>query len=165
MSLYVLLLSKKFPPSSNGDVDKALNDAWYVTGETEVSRCLQALSAMLRRENREKSDQCSLLTKNVLEYIRLHGAESLKLNDVADHFQVSANYLSALISRETGVLFHNHVLRAKMDIAHTLLADPRIRVEEVAHAVGYSNYVSFYNVFKRLEHMTPTQYRERLAKQ
>lgn len=165
VSLYVLLLSKKFPPSSNGDVDKALNDAWYVTGETEVSRCLQALSAMLRRENREKSDQCSLLTKNVLEYIRLHGAESLKLNDVADHFQVSANYLSALISRETGVLFHNHVLRAKMDIAHTLLADPRIRVEEVAHAVGYSNYVSFYNVFKRLEHMTPTQYRERLAKQ
>lgn len=130
-----------------------------------MSGCLAHLSAMLRQDEQPDQSKYSLLTKNVLEYIRLHGAESLKLNDVAEHFRVSSNYLSALISRETGTLFHAHVLRVKMEIAHTLLADPRVRVEEVAHAVGYSNYVSFYNVFKRLEHMTPSQYREMLASQ
>ena len=76
---------------------------------------------------------------------------------------MSVNYLSALIRKETGTTFHEHVLKAKMDIAHTMLADPRILVEEVARAVGYSNYISFYNTFKRLEHMTPTEYRNRLA--
>ena len=164
-SLYVLMFSKKFAAASNSSVEKALNDAWYVTGGAELTSCLENLSTVLRQEERPDQSKYSLLTQNVLEYIRLHGAESLKLNDVAEHFQVSANYLSALISRETGTLFHAHVLQAKMDIAHTLLADPRMRVEEVAHAVGYSNYVSFYNVFKRLEHMTPSQYREMLANQ
>lgn len=165
VSLYVLMFSKKFPSSNNSQVEKALNDAWYVTCEAEVSGCLAHLSAVLRQDEQPDQSKYSLLTKNVLEYIRLHGAESLKLNDVAEHFRVSSNYLSALISRETGTLFHAHVLRVKMEIAHTLLADPRVRVEEVAHAVGYSNYVSFYNVFKRLEHMTPSQYREMLASQ
>ena len=33
------------------------------------------------------------------------------------------------------------------------------RVEDVAYAVGYENYISFYNVFKRIEHMSPSEYR------
>ena len=48
-----------------------------------------------------------------------------------------------------------------MAVARTMLADPRILVEEVARAVGYSNYISFYNAFKRTENMTPSDYRNR----
>ena len=68
----------------------------------------------------------------------------------------SGNYLSALIRKETGITFHEHVLNAKMAVARNLLADPRMLVEEVARAVGYGNYISFYNAFKRSEHMTAT---------
>ena len=48
-----------------------------------------------------------------------------------------------------------------MAVARNLLADPRMLVEEVARVVGYGNYISFYNAFKRSEHMTPTEYRNR----
>ena len=122
--------------------------------------CLHRLCSAIRRGRQEKPEGSgSLMTRSVLEYIRLHAAEPLRLGDVAELFHINTNYLSLLIKRETGITFHEHVLRAKMDIAHTLLADPRIRVAEVATAVGYSNYISFYNTFKRLEHMTPTEYR------
>ena len=66
--------------------------------------------------------------------------------------------------KETGVTFHEHMLEARMNVARSMLADPRILVEEVARAVGYGNYISFYNAFKRIEHMTPTEYRNRKAK-
>ena len=72
---------------------------------------------------------------------------------------VTTNYLSQLIRRETGVSFHEYVLRAKMAVARSMLADPRILIDDVAHAIGYSNYLSFYNAFKRVENMTPTEYR------
>ena len=60
--------------------------------------------------------------------------------------------------------FHEHMLEARMNVARSMLADPRILVEEVARAAGYGNYISFYNAFKRIEHMTPTEYRNRKAK-
>lgn len=88
--------------------------------------------------------------------------EGLQLSEVSEKLCVSANYLSALIRKETGITFHEHVLEAKMSVARTMLADPRILVEEVARAVGYSNYISFYNAFKRVEHMTPTEYRNQV---
>ena len=87
----------------------------------------------------------------------------LSVNDVAEKLCVSANYLSALMRKETGITFHEHVLEAKMAVARSMLEDPRILVEEVARAVGYGNYISFYNAFKRVEHMTPTEFRNRKA--
>ena len=149
---------RKFNSSLTEDVDKAMSRVWYVSNESNVAECLEQLCAVLRAEE-AKANSCSLLTRSVLDYIRLHGAETLRLNDVAEKFHVSSNYLSALIRRETGITFHEHVLRAKMDVARTMLSDPRILVEEVARAVGYSNYISFYNAFRRAEHMTPTEYR------
>ena len=164
VSLYAMLLSKKFPCSQSAAMDKALSMTWFVTGEEQVASVLRQVCAALREGRDTQEEQCSLLTRNVLDYIRLHGADKLSLSDVADRFHVSANYLSALVRKETGITFHDHIINVKMDIAHTMLADPRILVEEVAYAVGYSNYVSFYNVFKQKEGMTPTEYRNRLAR-
>lgn len=164
VSLYAMLLSKKFPCNQTGAVDKALSTSWFVTNEAQVSSGLRQVCAALREGRKTEEEKCSLLTRNVLDYIRLHGADKLSLSDVADRFHVSANYLSALVRKETGITFHDHIINVKMDIAHTMLADPRILVEEVAYAVGYSNYVSFYNVFKQKEGMTPTEYRNELAR-
>ena len=163
VSLYAMLLSRKFPCNDNGAVDRALGNTWFVTKESNVADCLRGVCNALREGRESEESKCSLLTRNVLDYIRIHGADKLSLNDVADHFHVSANYLSALVRKETGITFHEHIINVKMDIAHNMLADPRILVEEVAYAVGYSNYVSFYNVFKQKEHMTPTEYRNMLA--
>ena len=40
-----------------------------------------------------------------------------------------------------------------------MLGDTRMRVEDIAHAVGYENYISFYNIFKKIEQVSPTEYR------
>jgi len=133
-----------------------------VSNAQDAAACLMHVCAALReaRDARE-SAQLSLLTRGALQYIRLHAIEGLQLSDVAQKLCVSANYLSALIRKETGITFHEHVLAAKMAVARTMLADPRILVDEVARTVGYGNYISFYNAFKRIEHMTPTEYRNR----
>ncbi len=160
VSLYAMMLCKKFPCAATQEIDREVASGLFASSEEEVCACLGRLCGAIRRARHEKGASAySLMTRSVLEYIRLHAAEPLRLSDMAGLFHINTNYLSLLIKRETGVTFHEHVLRAKMDIAHTMLSDPRIRVAEVAHAVGYSNYISFYNTFKRLEHMTPTEYR------
>ena len=164
VSLYAMMLCKKFPCDITQEIDREISTTLFASGEEEVYRCLSGLCRALKEARAETTNaQYSLMTRSVLEYIRLHAAQSLRLSDIAERFHINTNYLSLLIKRETGIAFHDHVLRAKMDIAHTMLADPRVRVSEVARAIGYSNYVSFYNTFKRLENMTPTEYRNQVV--
>ena len=164
VSFYAIMLCKKFPCETTQEMDRVISAGLFASGVEEVYQCLKQLCDALKNARNEKEEASySLMTRSVLEYIRLHAAEPLRLSEVAELFHINTNYLSLLIKRETGTTFHDHVLRAKMDIAHTMLADPRIRVSEVAHAIGYSNYISFYNTFKRLEHMTPTEYRNQVA--
>ena len=164
VSLYAMMLCKKFPCDMTQEIDREISTTLFASSEEEVYRCLSGLCRALKEARSEKTQaQYSLMIRSVLEYIRLHAAQSLRLSDIADRFHINTNYLSLLIKRETGITFHDHVLKAKMDIAHTMLADPRVRVSEVARAVGYSNYISFYNTFKRLENMTPTEYRNQVV--
>lgn len=162
MFLYTTGLRRRFGLSADEELDAVMSGIWFVSTEEDVRLCLKELNeAFLRRMDMPKQ---SLLTRNALQYINLHAIEGIQLNDVADKLCVSANYLSALIRKETGVTFHEHMLEARMNVARSMLADPRTLVEEVARAVGYGNYISFYNAFKRIEHMTPTEYRNRKAK-
>ena len=162
VTLYAMALRKRFPAPFDEKIHTALFETWFVSNEQDAQTCLMHVCAAMRdaRDARESKEQ-SLLTRGALQYIRLHAIEGLQLTDVAEKLCVSANYLSALIRKETGVTFHEHVLTAKMAVARTMLADPRILVDEVARTVGYGNYISFYNAFKRIEHMTPTEYRNR----
>ena len=161
IALYTMALQKKYAVSPDRKTDAALFNTWFVSSEADARDCLLKLSAALR-ENHEMP-KYSLLVRNAIQYINLHAIEGPQLSDVAEKLCVSANYLSALMRKETGTTFHEHVLEAKMAVARSMLADPRILVEEVARAVGYGNYISFYNAFKRMEHMTPTEFRNRNA--
>lgn len=109
----------------------------------------------------QMSTGVSCLVQNVLQYISLHAIEGLRLEDVASNFYISPNYLSALVKKETGMTYQQHVLNAKLDMAKKMLDDTRMRVEEIAHAIGYENYISFYNAFKKKEGVSPTEYRFR----
>jgi len=160
VALYAMALRTRHCIPFAPKVDAAMDDVWMVTSLEDTRRSLINLSEALRAQQQP----CySLLTRNALQYISLHASEGLQLSDVAEKMCVSSSYLSAHIRKETGITFHEHVTEAKMAVARTMLDDPRVLVEEVAYAVGYNNYISFYNAFKRTQHMTPTEYRNKVA--
>lgn len=101
----------------------------------------------------------SSLVRSVLDYVREHVTEGLVLENVAAMFYVSPNHLSTLIRKETGITYRQHVINAKVAVAKQMLDDTRMRVEDIAYAIGYENYISFYNVFRKMEGVSPTEYR------
>ena len=62
-----------------------------------------------------------------------------------------------------GVGLLDYIHRCRIDEAKTLMKDnPAIRVKEVADRTGFYNVSAFIRVFKKIEDMTPGQYREKL---
>ena len=58
--------------------------------------------------------------------------------------------------------FGQQVRKRRMEMAKTMLADPRLSIAEIAQAVGYSQYTTFYNLFREMEGVSPTDYRNSL---
>lgn len=159
VALYAMALCNRHNIPFTTKIDTVMSDLWDVT-DLEDTRCgLVNLSQALRVQQ----SSYSLLTRSALQYISLHATKGLQLSDLAEELHVSTSYLSSIIRKETGITFNEHLTEGKMTVARAMLSDPRVLVEEIAYAVGYKNYISFYNAFKRTQHMTPTEYRNKLA--
>ena len=100
------------------------------------------------------------LVRAALAYMKEHCTEQhLSLGEVADHVYVSQWHLSKLLNRETGQSFFDLLGALRIGRAKELLADPSIRIHEVAEATGFSDVGHFSRSFKRFAGCTPGEYR------
>ena len=119
----------------------------------------------LKEEPEEETVQAAgnHLVRAALAYIREHCSEQhLSLGDVADHVYVSQWHLSKLLNRETGQSFFDLLGSLRVARAKELLADPSMRILDVAEATGFSDVAHFSRSFKRIAGCTPGEYRKQL---
>ena len=111
--------------------------------------------------NHQEETDTSILVRDILFYIDSHAPEHITLEKLSEIFYISPAYISTLIKKFTGKNFTYYLAKAKMSLGKQILLDPRYRVEEVACAVGYKNYTTFYKAFMKYEGISPSQYRNR----
>ena len=92
-------------------------------------------------------------------YIDTHYAEDISRQSLAERFFVTSDHLSHLFNRETGLSIPDYLTRTRVEQAKRLLLQGKT-VSEAAQAVGYDNFAYFSTVFKKLEGVTPSEYRK-----
>ena len=104
------------------------------------------------------------LVKAALAYMKEHCTEQhLSLGEVADHVYVSQWHLSKLLNRETDQSFFDLLGSMRIAKAKKLLADPSLRIHEIAERTGFSDVAHFSRSFKKTAGCTPGEYRNRQA--
>ena len=104
------------------------------------------------------------LVKAALAYMKEHCTEQhLSLGEVADHVYVSQWHLSKLLNRETNQSFFDLLGGMRIARARELLADPSLRIHEIAEETGFSDVAHFSRSFKKLTGCTPGEYRNHQA--
>jgi len=93
------------------------------------------------------------------KYIDEHSREELSLTRIAKAVNMNANYLSENFKQVTGIKFVDYVAHARFKNACDLLRNSRLRISEIAFAVGFQSLSQFNRVFKRFSGESPTQYR------
>ncbi|MEK3903893.1 response regulator [Paenibacillus sp. FSL R7-0179] len=86
-------------------------------------------------------------------------AEDISLQSVAEQINVNASYLSRVFKQETGENFVSFLTRLRMEKAKSMLRDRNVKVYEVAERVGYPNTAYFSKLFKKLNGISPEEYR------
>ena len=94
-----------------------------------------------------------------VDYITKHYREGVTLRQVAADCHVNTSYLGQIFRKETGSAFTDYVNALRIQEACRLLADPTLKVYEVAEQVGFTDYHYFLKIFKKVTGKSPTDMR------
>ena len=98
---------------------------------------------------------------NCIAFIEENFCDSeLSVAGIAEHLSMSESYVAHLFKKETDMSLGTYIARYRIRMAMGYLKDCRMRVGEVAFAVGYRDVGAFTNVFKKYVGVTPTAYQK-----
>lgn len=84
----------------------------------------------------------------------------LSLKKVADYVGLNEKYFTNRFSKETGETFSSYVTKLRMQKAKELLKTTSFKIYEISEMVGYHNVEHFNRMFKKLNDVSPAQYRK-----
>jgi two-component system response regulator YesN len=116
---------------------------------------------MCEQVKKQQRSHASRLAEQILQYInQAHADNMLTLSSVANKFFITPSYLSTFFKENVGDTFLNYLTHFRIDKAKELLRSTNLSMTEIATRVGYASSNNFARIFKKIEQITPTQYRD-----
>jgi AraC-like DNA-binding protein len=99
------------------------------------------------------------LLKRAFRFIEKHFREPISLIEVARAVERSSAYLTDVMRRETGRTVLEWIIERRLSEARRLLIETEDRIEDIAHALGYSDTTYFARQFRQRNGTTPQAWR------
>ncbi len=127
----------------------------------------QPKQAFPSKENKEAPDTSDKIEHHfnrmraIIEDEKLYSNPEFDLSMLAEKCEVSANYLSQIINKNSGQNFYNLINQYRVEEVQTILLDPdfsHYSILSIGLKAGFKSKSSFYKVFKEKTGLTPSQY-------
>ena len=129
-------------------------------GYKEIMRgYLIELLVMIFRLQMQTPNHKSHKILDALDYIHTHFTRDIPLETLATMSNASVTYFCRIFKCATGMTVTQYLQTLRIEEACRLLSATDKNVIEIANNVGYSDIKHFYNVFKRITHKIPKDFR------
>ena len=108
---------------------------------------------------RRASKECAAVRR----YIDGHFKENISLDMLAELTHINKYYMVHAFSREYGVSPINYLISRRIQESRYLLSDTDHSLSQISHMLGFSSPSYFSQSFRKLEGMSPMEYRKRRA--
>lgn len=144
--------------------EKDGKDGWEFTVRENLSKLILLVCIALRNSLREKppgKTADTLRTGKMLEYMEIHYAEPISLEDISSQISLSVRETLRCFKRTTGDTPIGYLLKFRlMKSADLLRKEPALTVSEVALYSGFDSPSYYAKEFKRFYHSSPSEYRK-----
>lgn len=148
------------------EVTYPLCDAYVMQCEalTDVNQVWQLHTKMLLDVTEKVRDfkyklNYSKTINDCCGYIFSHINTPLKLQDIAEHLEINAEYLSRKFKKEVGTPILDFIHQAKISEAKDLLLHTDMTLSVISARLGFSSQSQFTTIFKKETGLTPGQFR------
>lgn len=94
------------------------------------------------------------------EYIRKNFRNKITIEDIAQVVYLSPCYVSRIFKQGLGCTLMEYLTQVRVEEAKTMLKNPKYNVMQVAEESGFEDPAYFTRVFKKLEGITPSKYKQ-----
>jgi AraC-like DNA-binding protein len=155
------VLSNKTKPkdieSTDPDILPASQEETKTSTELEKEKKQALLSESQKLELSQKITE-------IMERERLYLNPELSLDDLSAALMIHKNYVSYVINDVFKMNFYNYINRYRIEEAKRMLLDhgyDNLSIEGIAKSCGYKSRNVFYPVFKKMEGITPMEYKKK----
>lgn len=132
--------------NSSADIER-----WF--REDIIGRILEAVE-------QSRTVQDTSITEQVLRMIHEQQETDLTLEACAARLHFHPSHVKRVFRRDVGVSFSEYVSTHRLQTAKKWLTHSTMKISEIAERLQYNNAQNFIRYFRKMEGMTPGQYRE-----
>ena len=105
----------------------------------------------------------SMLSVKIEQYIFENLDQKIYVGDICKKFSLSRNALYDLFNKEFGMAVNEFILKKRIELAKSLLANKNKSISEISDMCGFTDYNYFIRIFKKQCGTTPLKYRKMTA--
>jgi AraC-like DNA-binding protein len=185
------LLNEKYPKTEKDDSWKVDLSCFHLQNTLEIKTTIDRLLNVSTENNAAKDviadftlkellirlmqtqartlilDSCHKNTNTnrfifVVEYIKSHIHEDITIDKLSNLCYMSKPTFFRCFKREFGISPVDFVILERIKAAKKLLKDINVTISQACYAVGINNLSYFFKLFKRVEGITPNEFRKSL---
>jgi len=99
--------------------------------------------------------------QEIKDYLDRNYSQKISLDDLAEQFFINKFYLTRIFKEQFGLSVNNYLLQIRITHAKKLLRFSDLPIEKIGQECGMSDANYFSRTFKKVEGITPGEYRKR----
>ncbi|MCR8634404.1 AraC family transcriptional regulator [Paenibacillus radicis (ex Xue et al. 2023)] len=119
------------------------------------------IEPMMAALHQRWESQNKKISERMLDMIHMEFESELTLELCASRLNYHPNYIKTVFRKETGSNFSDYLSKYRLSVAKQWLVETDMKINEIAERLQYHNSQNFIRYFRKLEDMTPGQYREK----
>ncbi|MDO4787633.1 MAG: response regulator [Johnsonella sp.] len=160
-NLYIFFRKSMRIPEEDGFLERYTFGANYCSCAAELFSYLEeVIGDSFEEFCKIKRSQDNKPIRLAKEYIQLHYAKPITLEEISEQVGLSPTYFSSVFKKDTGMTFLEYLSEKRMEEAKALLKDTQIPIAGICEQVGYSDLRHFTKLFIKNSGLKPNEYRK-----
>lgn len=105
-------------------------------------------------------EQHRTISRQIMDLVHADFDKPMTLEGCASQLNYTPSYISKVFRKETGVNFLDYLQTYRLNMAKRWLVESDMRISQIAERLQYNNSQNFIRYFRKMEGMTPGQYRD-----
>ncbi len=151
--------------SSTSADDTASSNSVALSGDALLSGSSAKQAAAVQLDASDSAAPLPKMIEKALQYLDKHIYEDIFVANIAKDVGCSGEHLSRLFKKHCNITLMEYVTKERISIAKDMLTHSNCKVREIALVLRFSSVAHFCNVFREIDGLTPSEWRESNCKQ